>query len=72
MKKVFIGIFVLAMLALLIIAGCSPAKTVTSGNPAGGTQGTGTAGTDQATTPDGYVNDQIVDENSTVEIGELV
>jgi hypothetical protein len=68
MKKVLIGISVLAVLGLLIIAGCSPSKTATSSNPTGNAQ----TGTDNAATPDGYVNDQIVDENTTVDVGELI
>jgi hypothetical protein len=68
MKKTLIGISVLVVLGLLIIAGCSPIKTATSGN----TPVTGATGTDQAATPDGYVNDQIVDENATVDVGQLI
>ncbi len=68
MRKLIVGISVLVVLSLLVIAGCSLNKTATSNNPSVNTQ----TGTDQAATPDGYVNDQIVDENSTVEIGTLI
>jgi hypothetical protein len=68
MKKALFILSALLVLGLLA-AGCSPLKTATTTeNTQTGTGATGAA----STTPDAYIDDQFVDENSSVDVGSLI
>ncbi len=67
MKKTFIAIFFLLLVFALMIAGCSNEEEKTQDLSSDAVQSGDIPGN-----PDEYVDEQIVDENESMEIGELI
>jgi hypothetical protein len=63
-------VFSITMLLVigLFIAGCSNSPVIPTNNPAGQQNSINTSDS----SPDSYVDEQIIDENSSVEIGEMI